>query len=601
MQCCYRGIIVLKRWAAFFFCWLCWQGNCLAAPHTPTLDVIHVEANTGEAAGGHSAILLGPTVFHYQFFPDQTFLLVRDSWVHFKYVYTELCNRSLRLISLPVTKEIFERLGNHFTTIIVEQQYQFSRLGKITQQQDFVRALADGTDVVMPFVGLFTRNISKDPATMALVRLLEKQLGAGSLEHFAREARQRAGRLLEAAAQQGINEIRRSAELRKAVLEQEFFTLLVNGASLDPKAVVEIPSQPQLLPHEKAHLASYQQVLLNSLVSQMTNHRPGWQESVFLQAARFLAVQRSLSSGRVCTLVPFSSRAVVHAIRTDVNVAPVIARLNREVTESRTVFLQTNTSISLAYTLLESAGGRLNELSQAKHLHHLRTENGILLPSRSGTVVVDWLPDASGYLAAMLTALKAKRTFFQQQIQQKFGYDLATRNCATELVHEIETALAGCPLENIGVDERFLPEGVLSFIPCCMYDRIRQEFPAAEEQLVSSRRLRALAGRYTKGNDLCVWLQESNIFSSTLYRHRIEDSSFIFFTDDMVLLRPVLGAVNLAWGGLTSAVGLLSLPVDNGEQLWQGMRGMVYSLPELVFCTIRKGTYPLADVAIIGP
>jgi hypothetical protein len=48
-------------------------------------------------------------------------------------------------------------------------------------------------------------------------------------------------------------------------------------------------------------------------------------------------------------------------------------------------------------------------------------------------------------------------------------------------------------------------------------------------------------------------------------------------------------------------VGVFSLPVDSGERLHQSLRGMFYSLPELMFGNIRKGTYGFAETATAGP
>ena len=36
--------------------------------------------------------------------------------------------------------------------------------------------------------------------------------------------------------------------------------------------------------------------------------------------------------------------------------------------------------------------------------------------------------------------------------------------------------------------------------------------------------------------------------------------------------------------------GLLRAPLDRGRTLWSGTRGVVFSLPELAFVNLRKGT-----------
>src|SRR5262249_39722201 len=40
-----------------------------------------------------------------------------------------------------------------------------------------------------------------------------------------------------------------------------------------------------------------------------------------------------------------------------------------------------------------------------------------------------------------------------------------------------------------------------------------------------------------------------------------------------------------------SAVGLVALPVDGGATLWAGLKGALFSLPELFFQNIRKGSF----------
>jgi hypothetical protein len=37
--------------------------------------------------------------------------------------------------------------------------------------------------------------------------------------------------------------------------------------------------------------------------------------------------------------------------------------------------------------------------------------------------------------------------------------------------------------------------------------------------------------------------------------------------------------------------GVAALPFDRGAILWSGLKGIVFSLPELVFINIRKGSF----------
>jgi hypothetical protein len=100
---------------------------------------------------------------------------------------------------------------------------------------------------------------------------------------------------------------------------------------------------------------------------------------------------------------------------------------------------------------------------------------------------------------------------------------------------------------------------------------------------------------YERQGPLQVFLRESNTLTSTLYRKGNGDSAFLFFTDDVVATRPVFGALNLLTGLGMAAAGLVMLPVDHGATLRSGLAGALWSLPELAFFNIRKGSFPDAD------
>ena len=87
-----------------------------------------------------------------------------------------------------------------------------------------------------------------------------------------------------------------------------------------------------------------------------------------------------------------------------------------------------------------------------------------------------------------------------------------------------------------------------------------------------------------------VRLRESNTWTSTLYRPDERDSYFVFFTDESVLWRPLQGVANLLAGFGKAGLGLARLPFDGGRDMSAGLRGAVFSLPELAFFNIRKGS-----------
>ena len=95
---------------------------------------------------------------------------------------------------------------------------------------------------------------------------------------------------------------------------------------------------------------------------------------------------------------------------------------------------------------------------------------------------------------------------------------------------------------------------------------------------------------------MALWLKEGNTQTTTLYKPRTEDTPFLFFTDDIVWARPALGIANALWGAAHSIVELVQLPLRGTTQFKHSMQGIFYSLPELIFFNIRKGTYLYDDI-----
>ena len=58
----------------------------------------------------------------------------------------------------------------------------------------------------------------------------------------------------------------------------------------------------------------------------------------------------------------------------------------------------------------------------------------------------------------------------------------------------------------------------------------------------------------------------------------------------------MFGAINVATGVVTTTLGTLSAPLDGGRRVRRGLSGVLFSLPELGFVSLRKGTYPLAPL-----
>jgi hypothetical protein len=188
----------------------------------------------------------------------------------------------------------------------------------------------------------------------------------------------------------------------------------------------------------------------------------------------------------------------------------------------------------------------------------------------------------------------------EQYASEQLGYKLLSRNCVSELFTTIDMAFAealrqrGEPVNRNTMEretqQRLGERFTVSPVPFVSADQVQRYWHSEQpQQLLSLRRL-YMQSRYREDSTLVPLLRESNTLTSTVYRRSDQDSYFIFFTDGNTWARPALGLVNLTAALGATAVGALQWPFDGGSQLKAGLRGALFSMPELGFINIRKGS-----------
>jgi hypothetical protein len=239
---------------------------------------------------------------------------------------------------------------------------------------------------------------------------------------------------------------------------------------------------------------------------------------------------------------------------------------------------------------LEAAGTRLAEVEGGLRAgRDLRLAWGAVVPARGAPLREVALPAFSeGDLGRALAVARAREATHAAALERLYGYNLLTRNCVTEIFSTMEAAfardvrardlaLAGASLEarvraiSVARLGGYIDPGSgLNFIPAASATAVQSAYAVSGVEELPSHRTEGLALMYSRENPVRVYLRESNTLTSTLYRRMPEDSAFLFFTDDAVAPRPLLGALNLVTGIGVAAAGL----------------------PELAFFNIRKGSFP---------
>ncbi len=583
-----------------FFLWLPSQlaaAEVTKQPDKVSIDFLYINANAGEAAGGHTALRLGDAVFHYQFFPDSTFLLVREPWDSFRFLYNDLHNRSIAIAALPLDLSAAIQIRSHFAELLAAQEQFFNALEQLRQEKRFVESLLAGkTDVAVDCLGFFT-NTWRAVSPSDLPGYIEKTLGADFLEFTLKEVE---GELYKAVA--AMNQGRRPGNGFQEILalREALRVLLDNRALTDDALIPAMDKEVSLNVSEREILKAFGDHLAESLVELLRSRRPDRGTAILLQTARFLAVQSSLEKGQMLTLDPFF--ADVREVKlSDEDIEGGRLRILQEglleqSEKRRELFFKEGRHLEIAYTLMETGRARAWELEQVNGgQRRVRLLTKVTLPTRSGNVTVDTLhPDSDG-VKENIQILEEEIAEKQKKSEKLYGYNLFTRNCATELIRSLNSTFTDSESGENVLGGWMEPDSGFAFIPFLFYEQSVKAFSLQDEQFLQARRLRNLETLYAEENDFVVWLRESNTVSSTLYQPRSKDTPFLFFTDDSLLLRPLLGLVNVAYGIAHGVAGLAMLPLDGRENLNQALRGIFYSLPELTFGNIRKGSYSMGE------
>ncbi len=556
----------------------------LAAPQVVekvSVDFLYVNANTGGGAGGHTALRLGNTIYHYQFFSDSTFLLVRDHWTSFYFLYNELHNRTIYVASVPISKASFMAIKRHFTELLIDQQQRFSSLQGLRAQVEISRAIVNGKgSVSIAGLGFFSKTTDNQlNSTTRLRYKIEKKLGPKGLQET-----------LETDTKQTLLE---------TLSWQESLRVLQNNFSLDPTAVIApIPGEPVLVSSELLILKRFHHKQLQSILALLQSSRPDKGEALLLQTARYLVVEKSLQAKQFYTLDPFPDDVKTVKLSAEEKAqsrSQVQTRLLQQSRQRMTLFFREKTHQEVAYSLLETSRARVSELRLAgSRQHEVRLLPKVQLPSRSRRIT---LKPTTGRMVSQtsLEEMEEGLGILEKEVANRYNYNLVFKNCATELVRSLNTTFTSREDGTRRLGGWLEADSNLVFVPFLLYDRSVTAFPVQDEQILTSRRLRHLERLYARENDLLVWLRESNTLSSTLYKPRSKDTYFLFFTDDSLLLRPLQGVLNLGYASLHGVAGVFTLPFDGGERIQQAGRGIFYSLPEIVFCNIRKGSYATGE------
>ncbi len=566
--------------------------------------MVYVESNTGGASGGHAALKTGDLVFHFQQYPDGFFRLERDTWKHFRLVYNDIENRSMFLAETTVTNAQRQRINRHFSRLLLAQDRNFHNLSILEREVRFRKHLAeDNPFLEIDGLGLFQLKGVVTSEEMAELRdRLASRLG--------RDFAQRERALLE--------EQMKKMDLRPSgtpVLPAEGtdFVPLVNSPVQGLRELVALKNALEVLekavpvrqdmlmdggritPCLLARLIALKEDFEGSIRGLLSSRRPDRGSVLLLQMARFQAVSRSIRTGRLLVLDPFPFGT--SSVRKDVFMKDrlamegLLADMKSRLSVMERKFCGGLPLDEPAYNALENLTARLCELRNGlREARPVRISDRIEIPCRKGMAQVSRALCVSASSLRSLRQATDARDLYARRLKSLYRYNLISSNCVTRLAREIRASLPQSqPAGLLPAD--FRPGEGATFIPFRFFEYWVSCTKTRRVIYMPSLRKRKLARMYRSDSHLKVYFREFNTVTSSIYRSNPADTSFLLFTDDVLLPRPVFGVLNTTWGLLSAGAGILTLPFDHGSRLSQGFWGVVYSLPELVFSNIRKGSF----------
>jgi hypothetical protein len=392
------------------------------------------------------------------------------------------------------------------------------------------------------------------------------------------------------------------ARYRERLLERCALVALREAHGLDPNAVLAPDGGPdRLTSAERRNLRRLADALEDAVVELLGSSRPDRGRPLFVAMARYQVVARSLEESRLLLLDPFPAlppsleRQGLSERRED---RIALARRAREhYRRARARILGRGPIDEPRYNRLEELAARhLEYRAAARGLRPAREVRGRRVPERSRALEPLQVDHPRPRLLRALASARRAELEARQRLRARYAYDLFSNNCATAIARVLSDVLEGTGLASDPVAAALEARGWLDFIPFALFARI--EGASHRSERIPSHRERAL-DRLQPGEPrsrALVYVREANTFTSTLYRRRDRDGSFLLFTDDVFLPRPLYGALNLALAAADGGAGLLTAPFDGGRRARRAARGALFSLPELLFFNVRKGSFGPASL-----
>ena len=608
---------------------LAWLALVLArGAGAATLDYLHLEANEGMAAGGHAALRIGLAVFHFEHEPSGLIRLEREPAAAFEHRVRALENRTIHVARIAVDDATAAVVRDAFTDRLRADAADAAAERALAGERRLLLALRAARDGASPPQPLLVPAAGLFPPAAGDADAADEFAAAGAGGGLADVRRRAAARGVDVAQRARAVHARLARWAETASRDgapdgfgARWYDAAALAAGLDVLAAARAPRADALRTDaglaslaldddERAAVARVRGALVGRLAALAASDAPGTGTALLVGAARVAALDATVARGRWVVVDDLADDARVvppHRLAREHDALARLAdRAVDDLARARRALLASSQPSDaavpeVALQEVEAAANRLLELRAGLAGRPMRLPAALAVPSRAGPVAAPSVADARGLDAAIAAAAR-READHAAMLQARRGYDVLRRNCVTELFRVVDAALARAA----GVDPADAPAaraavaarlggyvdvaggpGVVPFVSRAL---VEQRLDVVGTATLPSRRL-ATRERVRHEDGALAALREDTVLTADAYEPNPDDSTFLFFTDDAVVARPLLGAANLVVGAGASVVGIATAPFDRGDRLLEGLRGMLFSVPELAFVSLRKGTY----------
>lgn len=565
-----------------------------------------MDANIGGSSGGHLAVLLDDTVYHFQYTPESVFVLNREDPEQFNTVYNQLENRSIETTPLHLEPESVRSIRTRLDSYFLVQQKYLRLLALRKQDADFLALLSKREPLPVEHSAYFLPAVHcpAEKSSSRRVQVFDSAYWTRLIGQDLPAPGQTDSSLPDPFVLPAPNvepdHFPQSPASYSQILSEKIQLDLAHSLLSEPHCAGSefIQTGIEIEPAARPALEAILNDLRKSARALLVSTRPDRGGALLLTMARMASIESSLKENRLIlldatppehwtedrqTLQQLGEYASLVERSTNICLGILIASVKEE-------------DRSRQLNLLENCAARRHELMRTDAAL-VRYYTGNQIPRGVGPVGVRAIERAGAVqdtivFERLLGQARDAHSTLDTEVRKTYSFNLIAKNCSTELLREITKAFPSEEDARRALGGSLYPSA--NFIPAVASWQAARLQKARAPQIRFSKRL-TLLDRVYAGSSLprsLVYLRESNVVSSTLYAPRQEDTMFLFFTDDAFFLRPVFGALNIAYGFAQAGAGTVMIPWDGGRRFRSGMRGALFSLPELVFFNIRKGSYP---------